>query len=341
MKKGLILSIICLLTLCGCGKIPTLQNGEEAVITFAKDEKEHKISAEELYKELKNNFGLEATLKLIDTYVLETEFTSYVEEAKKNAESYMEAMVESYGDEKTLLEAIQYNTNYTTLEAYEEYLYLSFMQSHALEEYAKSIVTDKEIEAYYEDEAKGDVEVYHILVTPEVTDDMKTDEKTKAEDEAKQIAKDIIKKLDAADNKLEEFKKLVKEHSDDESTKEKNGNLGYINYGDLDENYDELLDAAYKLKDGKYSKEVITTELGYHVIYRNSSKEKESLKDLKEEIIETLANRKLEKDTEISINSMKHYRKLYNMEIIDSELNRQYGIYLNNLLNQATSTEEE
>ena len=44
MKKGLILSLICLLTLCGCGKIRTLQNGEEAVITFAKDEKEHKIT---------------------------------------------------------------------------------------------------------------------------------------------------------------------------------------------------------------------------------------------------------------------------------------------------------
>lgn len=341
MKKGLILSLICLLTLCGCGKIPTLQNGEEAVITFAKDEKEHKISAEELYEELKNNFGLEATLKLIDTYVLEAEFADYIEEAKDNAESYVKAMIESYGDEQTLLEAIQYNTNYTTIEAYQDYLYLSFMQSHALEEYAKDQVTDKEIKAYYEDEAKEDVEVYHILITPEVTDDMKSDEKTKAEDEAKQVAKDIIKKLDKADNKLEEFKKLVKEFSDDESTNKKDGNLGYINYGDLDENYDELLDAVYKLKDGNYSKEVITTELGYHVIYRNASKEKESLEDLKEEIIETLANRKLEKDAEMSINSMKYYRKLYNMEIIDSELNRQYGIYLNNLINQATSTEEE
>ena len=70
MKKGLILSAVCLLTLCGCGEIPKLQNGEEAVITFAKDEKEHMISAEELYTELKNNYGLEATINLIDTYVL-------------------------------------------------------------------------------------------------------------------------------------------------------------------------------------------------------------------------------------------------------------------------------
>lgn len=340
MKKGILLSLICLLTLCGCGKIPTLQNGEEAVITFAKDDVEHQISAEELYQELKDNFGLEATLKLVDTYVLETEFKDYIDTAKDNAENYIEAMIESYGSKDTLLEAIQYNTNYSTIEGYQEYLYLSFMQSYALEEYAKTLVTDKEIETYYKDEAKEDVEVYHILITPDVTDDMSDDDKTTKENEAMQKAKDVIKKLDKSDNALETFKELVKEFSEDESTKENDGNIGYINYGDLDSNYDELLDEVYKLTDGNYSKNVITTELGYHVVYRNASKEKESLEDLKEEIIETLANRKMENDSEISINSMKYYRKLYNMEIIDSELNRQYGIYLNNLINQANSKNE-
>lgn len=341
MKKYLILSLICLLTLCGCGEIPKLQNGEEAVITFAKDDKEHKISAEELFNELKENFGLEATLKIIDTYVLESEFADYVETAKENAESYVNAMVESYGSKEALLQDIMANTNYTTIEGYQDYLYVSFLQSHAIEEYAKDQIKDKEIEKYYEDKVEGDVELYHILITPEVTDDMKTDEVKKAEDAAKTQAQDIIKRLKEADNTLDEFKKLVKEFSDDEATKDKDGNLGYINYGDLDENYDELLDAAFKLKNGKYSTEVITTELGYHVIYRNASKEKEKLEDVKEEIIETLANELLQTDKEISINSMKYYRELYNLKIVDSELDRQYGIYLNNLINQANYSTEE
>lgn len=339
MKKGLILSLICLLTLCGCGKIPTLQNGEEAVITFAKDDKEHKISAEELYEELKTNFGLEATIKLIDTYILETEYADYVEEAKESAESYMEAMEESYGSKEDLLNAIIEYTNYTTLDGYEEYLYLSFMQSYATEEYAKDQITDKEIETYYNDSVKGDIEVYHILITPEVTDDMTSDEKTEAENNAKTKAKDIIKRLKDAKDPLETFKELVKEYSEDEATKDKDGNLGYINYGDLDDAYDELLDAAYKLKDGKYSTDVITTELGYHVIFRNASKEKDKLEDIKDEIIETLANELLSTDSEISLNAMKYYRKLYNLKIVDSELDKQYSIYLNNLTNQ--STEEE
>ena len=341
MKKYLILSLICLLTLCGCGEIPKLQNGEEAVITFAKGDKEHKISAEELFNELKENFGLEATLKIIDTYVLESEFADYVETAKESAESYTNAMIESYGSKEALLQDIMKNTNYTTIEGYQDYLYVSFLQSHAIEEYAKDQIKDKEIEKYYEDKVEGDVELYHILITPEVTDDMKTDEVKKAEDAAKTQAQDIIKRLKEADNTLDEFKKLVKEFSDDEATKEKDGNLGYINYGDLDENYDELLDAAFKLKNGKYSTEVITTELGYHVIYRNASKEKEKLEDVKEEIIETLANELLQTDKEISVNSMKYYRELYNLKIVDSELDRQYGIYLNNLINQANYSTEE
>lgn len=336
MKKGLILSLICLLTLCGCGEIPKLQNGEEAVITFAKDDKEHKISAEELYEELKTNFGLEATVKLIDTYVLEAEYADYMEEAKENASAYMDAMVESYGSKEDLLNAIIENTNYTTLEGYEEYLYLSFMQSHAIEEYAKNQVTDKEIEKYYNDSVKGDIEVYHILITPKVTDDMKSDEKTEAENAAKTKAQDVIKKLKDSKNPLDTFKELVKEYSEDEATKDKDGNLGYINYGDLDDAYDELLDAAYKLKDGKYSTEVITTELGYHVIFRNASKEKDKLEDIKEDIIETLANEYLSTDSKISLNAMKYYRKLYNLKIVDSELDRQYSIYLNNLTNQST-----
>ncbi len=341
MKKGMILSLVCLLCVCGCGKIPKLENGEEAVVTFAKDDKEHMISVNELYEELKNNFGLEATIKLIDTYVLETEFSDYVDTAKANAKNYIDSYIESYGSEEDFLEALQYSTNYSTIEAYQEYLYTNLMQSHALEEYSKTLVTDKEIEKYYNDEAKGDVEVYQILITPDVKDDMSDEEKKTAEENAKNTAKEVIEKLDKAENKLDEFKKLVKEYSKDDASKEKDGNLGFINYNDLDENYDELLDTVYKLKDGEYSKDVITTELGYHVVYRNASKEKEALEDLKDEIKDTLAKRKIEEVKTISIDSEKYYRDMYDMKIIDDTLNRQYGIYLNSQINQANASTEE
>ena len=57
------------------------------------------------------------------------------------------------------------------------------MQSYALEDYAKEKITDKEIENYYKN-MENDIEVSHILITPQVTDKMNDDEKKKAETEA-------------------------------------------------------------------------------------------------------------------------------------------------------------
>lgn len=337
IKKGLILGLVCLTFLTGCGKTPKLQNGEEAVVTFAKDGEEHQISAEKVYEELKNNFGLEATLKLIDTYIFETEFKDYKETAQKNAENYIKSWEEANGGEEALLNAIKQYTNYYTIDAFKDYLYVSYLESHAVEEYAKTLVTEKEINAYYKDKVKGDIELYHILITPKVTEGMSDEEKTAAEETAKNTIQNIIDELKKSKNALDTFKELVNKYSEDEATKDKGGNLGFINYHDLDSKYDELLDKAYKLKDGEYSTELITTELGYHVIFRNSTKEKDKLEDIKNNIIETLASEKMNTVENITVDAMKYYRKLYNMNIIDSSLDRQYGIYLNNLQNQTNS----
>jgi len=49
IKKGIILGLVCLTFISGCGKMPRLQNGTKAVVTFAKDGKEYKVSDEEVY----------------------------------------------------------------------------------------------------------------------------------------------------------------------------------------------------------------------------------------------------------------------------------------------------
>ena len=334
MKKGLIIGALCLFTLCGCGRVPKLANGEEAVVTFKKDGKEHAISANEIYDLLKENYALSATTDLIDKYIFETEFSSYAETAKKEAQNNLEALKENYaGQEDQLLALLRAYYGLLTIDSFEDYVYINSLRSHAIEEYAKLQISDKDIENYYNKEAKGDIEVYHILVTPKVTSSMSDSEQKEAEDEAKAKVDEILKKLEDSKDKLTTFKELVKEYSEDESTKDKDGNLGYINYYQLDSTYDELIDAAYKLKDGEYSTKMVTTELGYHVIYRNASKEKESLDKLKDKILDILKDRYIEKDSKISINALKYYRDLYNMDIIDSEINRQYGINLNNQLN--------
>ncbi|MDE6284662.1 MAG: peptidylprolyl isomerase [Bacilli bacterium] len=334
-KKICALCMLALLT-TACGKIPKLSNGDEAVITY---ENGHKISANELYEKMKDSFALEALITLSDTYILETEFEDYKKEALEYAEAHVKAYMQQYGGEESFLQAVQ-QAGYSTIEAYQEYAYLNYLQSHAIEEYSKDQITDKEIETYYNDTVKGDLDLSHILITPDVKTGSTDEEKKAAEDKAKETVKEIIDKLKAAENVEEEFKKLAKEYSKDESTKE-TGSLGKITYGDLGDEYDELLDAAYKLKDGDFSTSIITTELGYHVILRTKSYDKESLDDLKDEIRDKLALKLRNSQKDISITALQHYRKKYGVEIVDSELKKQYANYIQNILASFQNTDNK
>ena len=328
MKKKICLVCLVALLTTGCGKIPKLSNGDEAVVTYKNGEK---LSVNNLYEDMKNNFALQSLLNLTDKHILEDKFKDYIKEAEEYTESYIKALSEQFGGEDKLLEQIQ-NSGYPSIEEYKNDQYLRFLRSHAIEEYAKDQIEDKEIENFYEKTLKGDVEISHILVTPKITDKMTDDEKKKEEDKAKKTVNEIIDKLNKSDNKEEEFKKLVKKYSEDEVSKKKDGSLGKITYGDLSKEYDELLDAAYKLKDGEYSKKVITTELGYHVIYKTKTHKKEPLDKVKDEIRENLSKDLIQKQSDISIKAFQHYRKEYDMEITDKELKKQYNNYIQNVL---------
>ena len=98
-----------------------------------------------------------------------------------------------------------------------------------------------------------------------------------------------MKQTENGEDIEETFAALVEEYSEDESTIDDDGALGKINYGTLGDRYDELVSAAAELKVGAYSTEVITTELGYHVILKTNEYEKESLEDLKDEIRDILS----------------------------------------------------
>ena len=165
--------------------------------------------------------------------------------------------------------------------------------------------------------------------------DKKEQHNTTDEKEAKNKVNDIISKLNAAEDKLATFKELAKEYSNDDATKNNGGSLGAINTGTLSSSYDELLKAARSLKDGAYSTSIITTELGYHVIYRESSSEKPSYDDKKDEIKETLANEKINDDATIKVTAMDELRKKYGMDILDEDIKKQYSNYIANQIANA------
>ena len=331
IQKVVALSLASMTLLSGCGAktIPTLENGDQAVVTFNENAK---ISVTDFYNQMKDKYGTEVILHMIDKMILEKKYADSTEEAHKNADSVMSQLETSYGDK--LLSAIQTYTEYQTLDEYKDYVYLSYLQNKAAEDYAKDNIGEKDIKKYYNDEIKPDIKVSHILISVNYASDASDDDKTKAKNEAKAKAQEALDKLKAADKSkiADTFSELAKEYSNDDSSKDDGGSLGFINTDTLGSNYNNLVTEAYKLKDGEYSSNIVETELGYHLVYRTETKEKAKLEDVRDKIIDSLVSDYLSKNQEAYIKSMQAVRKEYGMNIIDDDLNTNYTNYIQNSL---------
>ena len=205
------------------------------------------------------------------------------------------------------------------------YLALSYKRNAAIEDYAKSLVTDSEIEKYYEEKTYGNIEASHILITADYKDDATDDEKKAAEEKALEQAKELITRL----NNGEDFATLAKEYSKDGSAAN-GGALGEFGRGDM---VDEFYEAAVKLNVGEYTKEPVKTQFGYHIILKTNQKEKPKLEEVKEEIIETLAKEKASDDDKISAKALIKLREDNNITIEDKDLKEQYENYVYNVTN--------
>ena len=339
MKKKIIVLALCVLMISGCeSSIPKLSNGDEAIVTMKDDQM---ISVDDLYEELKSDYALEALINMVDKKILEEKYADEIDTAKEETESVMVQLEAQYGDQ--LLETIQQYTGYPTIEAYENAYYLSYLKNLEIEAYAAKQITDKEIEKYYDEEIVGDIKVSHILITPAVTDSMTDEEKKTAETEAQNKINSIINELNSTKAKDIEtkFAELVKTYSEDETTKETGGSLGYINKDTLSDDYAELVTEAYKLKDGKYTTKVVTTQLGYHVVLRHDTKEKAKLKDVKEDIIDKLSQEYLTENPVATVKALQEMRKEHDVTITDDDLQEKYATYIQNQLNYYTQTNNE
>ena len=332
-KKKIVIIGLSALLLCGCGKeIPTLSDGSQAIATF--NDESISLSADDLYNKMKEQYALDALLQLMDKQILEKELPDDVETEMENAKNTVKSMKDTYGEDQII-------SYFGSVDNYTNYIYINNLQQKAVLNYAKTKVSDKEVQAYYDKNIYGDVTVDHILIKTNVTDDTSSEDKEKLETEAKNKINEIIDKLNNAENKLDTFKQLAKEYSEDEATKDNGGSLGAINTDTLSSSYDELLKAARNLEDGKYSTELITTELGYHVIFKESTAEKPALEDVKDDILEKLGQEKIDNDATLNVTGMEELRKKYGMEIQDSDLKEKYSNYIANSIASARQSEQE
>lgn len=333
MKKKLLICLAVLSLTSGCGRVSTLPNGDDALVSFSNTNLG--ISAGDLYSEVKGT-ALSKLIDMIDTKILLDKYPDKSSDADKYVNEQYDLIKTNFKDDKgkfdeeSLKEQIYAYYGITDIDKFKDIIRLNYYRTEAVNDYAKKSVTDKQIQKYYDENVYGDISCKHILITPAVTDDMSDEDKTKADKEALQKAKDIIKKLKNG----ESFDDLAKEYSDDTSNKDKGGDLGYFNTGDMLEEFEK---AAFALKKGKYTTTPVKTKYGYHIILKTDEKEKPSLEDKKEEIINTLASEAKSNDTALSINALVELRKEYGMNIEDDEMSKLYSTYISNSLLSAKS----
>ena len=300
MKKVFLIAIS-LLLLAGCASAK-LKNGEESVVKF----NEGGISADELYKTLKEKYGTEELINLIDTTLLAKKYKEDDAE-KAYIKDVVDSFKEQYGD--SFLTNIQSYYGVKTEDEFKEYIRLVYRRNKWQKEYAKSIVNDNEINDYYEQTVIGDIEASHILI--------QVDSEEKEADALKE-AKEVIEKL----NNGEDFSELAKQYSDDKANASNGGELPLFNDRS---NYDEnFLDAAIKLESGKYTTTPVKSSYGYHIIYKKSQKDKPELKTVKSDIINKLADLKVA-DTSFMREAVLALRSEYKMDITDSFLKNSYN----------------
>ena len=289
-------------------RIATLKDGTQPVAEIDG----YTVTANDLYEDMKDVYSISSLLDKIDNKILVEKYPETDEmndELKQQAESYYSAYKQYYKmDKETFLS----NNGFGSEKAFLEYLRLQYRRNKYAEDYIKTLISDKEVEKYYEDKVYVDINTKKILV--KVDSSASYEYKKKSED----LAKEIISKL----NNGKSFDDVKEEYKDQITYEE----LGYKSYNaNLESAY---MEAMQKLENNSYSKEPVKTSYGYHVIYRIDQKEKPALEDVKEEIIDSLVSEKKSEDKNISYVALDKMREESGLKFSDTLLEKKYNTYM-------------
>ena len=309
---GVIITIIVVIIIWP-KRIATLKDGTQPILTVNNTT----YTADDLYNDMKDTYSINILINSLDKMILDKKYKEDNEmndSVKKTAEYYY-SMYEQY--QNITKEQFLENNGFKSEKEFLEYLKLDYRRNLYYDEYVKNLINEKDIEKYYKDEVFGDVNSKHILVSVS-KDDTSENEKELSDEDAKKLANEIIDKL----NKGTSWDDVINEYKD----KITNEDLGY-------RAFNASLDAAYlkemkNLEVNTYSKTPILSSYGYHIVYKIDQKDKPELKDVKEDIINILAEEKKNDDSNLYQKALINLRKEAKLEFKDTDLGEKYNKYI-------------
>lgn len=313
-KKALyVIAVLALFITTACGN-PKIKNGEEVVAKINGKE----YTADELYKELKGQYGYNTIINWIDSTIAEKEvettdeINAYVDEAIEFYSYY----AESYG-----MTLPNFAASYLGLNGIEseddlrEYILKDRKITIAIQNQVASKIKDSEVESFYNENYKTVYTYRDIIITND--DD--------AKDKIEEIKKALKDKK--GDDLIDEFTSLAKKYSTDA-----NASKGSLVEGATKNKVDSSVWKKLEdLDDKEYSKDAIETDAGYHIILRISKDKAKDLKDVKDEIKASIAQSQLEANQYLSYDILTELRNKYKITFFDKDLKDNYNDYLKEL----------
>lgn len=320
ISLAIILVLVIALTCTLCYKrIPKTKDGKQVLATV----KGKTFTADDLYLALKDDYGTDKLINMIDSYITskEVKFTKENEEYIQDIVDSWKAQAESYG--MSLVDLIgNYGLKIKDEQDFFNYLKENYSISLAVEKFIGDQASEKDLKAYYEENFSDSLTVRHILI--EVDED---------ENEAKEKAMDLIEQLNDTDkNKLEDkFAELAKDNSDDTGSYSEGGLIENVTKTSV---VSEFFEAANELKDGEYTKEPVKTSYGYHIIYRVNSDPVEEFKKIKDKVKSEYAKSLLNADSTLQVTKWAELRKSYKLNIVDTNIKNEYEDGISSVKNE-------
>lgn len=273
-------------------RIGKLANGEEVIVEVGN----HKFTADDLYKALKEKNGNEALFKMVDLAILKDKYPNEEDNAKKFQDEQKESVFASYQEywgytKEQFLEA----NGFSSEEEFEKELNSQYYYQKYYDDYVSSTITEKELNKFYKDSVFGDKSIY------------------------------LFSAVDENKGDLEDIQKRLKEKKSFTSIKDKFTNVNAYSYdvvkfNDTDTFNQNILNHVASTSKESDSGIFNDDSYGNVLIYVVSENEKPSLDEVKDSVRSTIVKNKQNSDEKLYYQAFIHLREDNNLNILDTEL---------------------